>query len=374
MRAMSDAGSVSARSLREPLVVLAAIVIVALGIGLARDTVALIAFAALAAIVCRRIQLWFEARGLRGWLALIVTVTLLCLVLVALVLAGVASAGAVAVQLSNETEEIRNWLDKLEAALASLTGVPESELPSIDPSAMVTFARSVASALVPVLTMLGMAVLIVIYLLLDAARLRGRMIEATSRRTVARYDVLATELVTYVRVRAVLGGAAAIADTILLLVLGVPYALLWGFLSFLFSFVPNIGFLLALVPPTVFAFLELGLGPAILVVVGYVVINLAFDYVLQPRVMSTSLDLSPVVVITTIVVWTALIGPIGALLAVPLTIALRAVLAPFPGVRWFLALLGPLPAEPADDDAPPGSAGTATSPPPEPAAEPTISG
>ena len=130
-----------------------------------------------------------------------------------------------------------------------------------------------------------------------------------------------------------LGAGAAVADTVLLLVLGVPYAVLWGVLSFLFSFVPNIGFILALVPPTVFALLELGLGPAVLVVVGYVVINLAFDYVLQPRIMATDLDISPVVVIVAILVWTAFIGPVGALLAVPLTLALRVVLVPFEGAR-----------------------------------------
>ena len=116
-----------------------------------------------------------------------------------------------------------------------------------------------------------MSVLIVTYLLLDADNLRARMLRHTPAGSVARYDALANELVVYIKVRAMLGAGAAVADTILLLVLGVPYAVLWGVLSFLFSFVPNIGFILALVPPTVFALLELGLGPAVLVVVGYVV-------------------------------------------------------------------------------------------------------
>ena len=176
-----------------------------------------------------------------------------------------------------------------------------------------------------------MSVLIVTYLLLDADNLRARMIRHTPAGSVARYDALANELVVYIKVRAMLGAGAAMADTVLLLVLGVPYAVLWGVLSFLFSFVPNIGFILALVPPTVFALLELGLGPAVLVVVGYVVINLAFDYILQPRIMATDLDISPVVVIVAILVWTAFIGPVGALLAVPLTLALRVVVVPFEG-------------------------------------------
>ena len=97
--------------------------------------------------------------------------------------------------------------------------------------------------------------------------------------------------------RALLGAAAALADTVLLLVLGVPYAVLWGLMSFLFSFIPNIGFVLALIPPAAFALVEHGPLTALAVVVGYVVINLAFDYVLQPRVVSTTLEVSPVVTI-----------------------------------------------------------------------------
>jgi predicted PurR-regulated permease PerM len=222
-------------------------------------------------------------------------------------------------------------------------------VPSVDADAVIGVARQLLSTVGPAVTSLFMSVLIVTYLLLDADNLRARMQRHTPAGSVARYDALASELVVYIKVRAMLGAGAAVADTVLLLVLGVPYAVLWGVLSFLFSFVPNIGFILALVPPAVFALLELGLGPAVLVVVGYVVINLAFDYVLQPRIMAADLDISPVVVIVAILVWTAFIGPVGALLAVPLTLALRVVVVPFEGARWFVALLGPVPGEAGGD-------------------------
>ena len=64
---------------------------------------------------------------------------------------------------------------------------------------------------------------------------------------------------------------------------------------------------------------------------------------IQPRMLSISLDLSPVVTIVSILAWTVIIGPMGALLAVPLTITMRAVLMPFPGAHWFVAILGPIP-------------------------------
>jgi predicted PurR-regulated permease PerM len=335
-----------ARSLQPPLTVLGGAVLVTAAIVFSQGLFATVAFAALAAVVCRRLQLALCWRGVRNGLAITLTVVSFVVVLAALALAGFAAVAAMATEIAASSDELTSLADDLRAAIDEVAGLPPADVPAVDIATVLAVLRSVLGMLAPVVTGLLMAVLIVAYLLLDAGQLRERMAAATSSGVMARYDALAAELVVYVKVRAVLGGAAAIADTILLLVLGVPYAPLWGVLSFLFSFVPNLGFIVALIPPTVFAFLEGGLGLALLVVAGYVVINLTFDYVLQPRMMSTELDLSPVVTIVAILVWTLIVGPMGALLAVPLTIAMRAILLPFPGARWFVALLGPVPDDP----------------------------
>jgi predicted PurR-regulated permease PerM len=337
-----------------PLVPLLTIAAVAVGLAYVQALQALVAtmtFSALAAILSRAFQRWLLGRGVGPRLALTLTVTAFVVILALLGAAAVASMIAIGVQLASESDSLRDELAAASDAFAVATGLPTGSVPSVDTDAVIAAARQLLATVGPTVTSLFMSVLIVTYLLLDADRLRARMLRHTPAGTVARYDALASELVVYIRVRAMLGAAAAVADTVLLLALGVPYAVLWGVLSFLFSFVPNIGFILALVPPALFALLELGLGPAVIVVVGYVVINLAFDYVLQPRIMATDLDLSPVVVIVAILVWTAIIGPAGALLAVPLTLALRVVLVPFEGARWFVALLGPVPGEPGGDPA-----------------------
>jgi AI-2 transport protein TqsA len=340
------------RSLLPSVAVLAGIVVVLAGIAAAQGLVATIAFGGLSAVICRRVQLGLQRRGMRGWAALTATFAAYVLVIAMLAVAVVASILALATEIGRESEALAARLRELADGFGLVTGVPADSVPRIDPGAVLEVIRSLLGAVSPAVTGLAMAILIAAYLLIDADSLRGRMLRATSPDVLARYDRLADELWTYVRVRAVLGGAAALADTVLLLVLGVPYAVLWGVVSFLFSFVPNIGFVLALVPPTLLAFLGGGLGPAVAVVVGYVAINLAFDYVLQPRMMASELDISPVVVITAILFWTLVIGPAGALLAVPLTIVLRTLLVPFPGARWFLAVLGPVPDDPPPTKAP----------------------
>lgn len=345
---MSDAAGEATqgwhRALRGPLLVLAAIVVVAAGINAAGGLVATFLFAALAAVLCRRLQLSLLERGVRPGIALGMAVGALLVVLAVLLVAVVAAIVAMAMRVAEDADRLSAVLTELLGGFAEITGLPPGAMPGIDVTMLVSGARGALGLVSPAVTGLAMAALIVAYLLLDADRLRTRLERTLEPGVLARYDALATELAVYIRVRALLGAAAAVADAVLLLLIGVPFALLWGALSFVFSFIPNLGFLLALVPPAVFAALELGPGPAVLVVAGYVAINLAFDYVLQPRVMSDSLDLSPVAVIVSILAWTLLIGASGALLAVPLTMVLRAVLWPYPGARWFVALLGPAPA------------------------------
>jgi predicted PurR-regulated permease PerM len=352
------------RSLLPSVAVLAGIVILLAGVSAAQGLAATVLFGALAAVICRRLQLALRRRGLGGGLALTVTVVAFVLVIGSLAAAFAASIIAMVVELSGESDALADQLRALAESFGAATGLPPTSVPAVDVGALLAAARSLLGMVAPAVTGLLMAVLIVTYLLYDADRLRVRMLRATSEGVLARYDTLAVELWTYIKVRAILGAAAAAADTVLLLVIGVPYAVLWGVVSFVFSFVPNIGFVLALVPPTVLAFLDGGLGPALAVVGGYVAINLAFDYVLQPRVMSVELDISPVVVVVCILFWTFVIGPAGALLAVPLTIVVRTLLAPFPGARWFLALLGPIPGE--------GDPEPTAEPVAEPAAEPEV--
>lgn len=346
-------------SLRVPLLVAAGVVVVAAGLQGAHGLFAILAFSALAAILCRQLQLNMIRRGMRERLALVITIGGFVVVLAALAVSFAASILALAVQLGDHADRLTDAFGEVAGKFGFVTGLPQDAIPSIDVSMLVSGARQLLDLVSPAVTGLAMSALIVSYLLLDARRLRARMVAVMPAGFMTRYDGLATELVVYIRVRAVLGAGAAVANALLLLVLGVPYAILWGVVSFMFSFIPNFGFVLALIPPAIFAVLDGGPVPALLVVGGYAGINLAFDYVIQPRMMSISLDISPVVVIVSILAWTFLIGATGALLAVPLTIALRAILVEFPGARWFVALLGPIPvqAEPGGSAPEPGDTG-----------------
>lgn len=139
----------------------------------------------------------------------------------------------------------------------------------------------------------------------------------------ARFLAFSDTIRGYMGVRAVLGLIAAILDYLLLQILGVDYALLWGVLSFLLSFVPNIGFTLSLVPPTLLALVEGGWQRALIVFVGYQVINNVLDNVVGPRFVGREMKISALLSFLSVIFWAWVLGPTGAILAVPLTVLIR---------------------------------------------------
>jgi len=130
-----------------------------------------------------------------------------------------------------------------------------------------------------------------------------------------------------------------LGDALLLVVMGVDYALLWGVLAFFLGFVPSIGFWVALIPPVILAYAQYGIEKALVVFVAYVLINGGVQNFVQPKIMGDRLRISPVVVFVSLFAWAFILGGIGAILAVPLTLLILAVLDSFESTRWLAVLM-----------------------------------
>jgi predicted PurR-regulated permease PerM len=124
-------------------------------------------------------------------------------------------------------------------------------------------------------------------------------------------------------VRSVLGAGAAFLNYLLLLLLGVDYALLWAVLSFLLSFVPNIGFILSMLPPMLLALLGNGWVNALFVFAGYQIVNTLLDNVIGPRFIGRQMKISALLSFLSVIFWAWLLGPTGAILSVPLTVLIQ---------------------------------------------------
>ncbi|MEX0912140.1 MAG: AI-2E family transporter, partial [Gemmatimonadota bacterium] len=139
----------------------------------------------------------------------------------------------------------------------------------------------------------------------------------------ARYAEFSVSIRGYMAVRALLGLGTAILNYVLLLVVGVDYALLWAVLSFLLSFVPNIGFVLSMLPPILLALLEHGWVEAVIVFAGYQLVNTLVDNVIGPRFIGRQMKISALLSFLSVLFWAWVLGPTGAILSVPLTVLIR---------------------------------------------------
>jgi predicted PurR-regulated permease PerM len=255
------------------------------------------------------------------------------LVVFALVIAGLALVGFVGVSLRQVAVEIPGYASRLEQISASVTAMLAER--GIDAAAYVEQAlrgpqlgRTVLNLTGAVASAFGNMVLT---LFIFAFMLGGmwEMERRASKRArdhspmAARFLAFSDTLRGYMGVRAVLGLAAAVLDYLVLMVLGVEHALLWGVLSFLLSFVPNIGFTLSMIPPMLLALLEHGWVSAVIVFVAYQVINTVIDNVIGPRFVGKQMNISALVSFLSVLFWTWLLGPTGAILAVPLTVMVR---------------------------------------------------
>src|SRR5262249_29858058 len=143
----------------------------------------------------------------------------------------------------------------------------------------------------------------------------------------------------YLVVSTVFGLIVAAFDTLALWLMGIPAPLIWGLLAFITNYVPNIGFVLGLVPVALLALLESGVGLMIAVIVVYSVLNVVIQSIIQPRVVGDVVGLSTTLTFLSVIFWGWALGPLGALLSVPASLFVKAVLL---DVDKRLSWLGPL--------------------------------
>ena len=138
-----------------------------------------------------------------------------------------------------------------------------------------------------------------------------------------------------------LGLAQGLINWFALVLLGVPGAFIWAVLSFLCSFIPNIGYFIAIIPPIIFGGLTGGWPTVVAVIVLYGIVNAGVQSIVQPRVVGNAVALSQSITFFSVLFWAIVLGPTGAILAIPLTLLVRVMLIDTnPRMPWVRPLLG----------------------------------
>ncbi|OFW59181.1 MAG: hypothetical protein A2133_00275 [Actinobacteria bacterium RBG_16_64_13] len=207
-----------------------------------------------------------------------------------------------------------------------ISGVIEEQI--LKPENVVGWVSAALSALYGALKSVSLIVFIVAYMLVEVTGFGKRFYAALGedRPALRRWMIWARDTRSYLWITTVLAVVVAILNFALLWSLGVPHPFTWAFLSFVMSYIPNVGFLIALLPPVILAILQRSWGMVVGVLVGYIVINFVSDNIFKPRFLKTGMDLPAAVSFLSLLVWGFVLGPIGALLAVPMTMMVRTVL------------------------------------------------
>lgn len=325
---------------------LAAAVITLLGVYAARDIVGPLVLGAVLVIIVMPVRVPLERWGWPRWLATTSVIIVAYLVLAALVwmlyYAGTQFVRLVADysgELEQSAQRLMGWLhdagfDKQVADAAA--GV-------FSPSSLLGYATSLGGTALSVLTAFFFVLAYIIFMAADAARYQdarrvfGDVRVATLER-IRRFNVGVRR---YYVVNASFGLIVAIIDTLALWALDIPIPIVWGILAFVTNFVPNVGFVLGLVPPALLAFVLGGVPLLLAVIAIYSVVNVVLQVLVQPKFVSDAVNLTLTLSFFSVIFWTFVIGPLGAILSIPLTLLVRAlILEGDPKSAWLRWLSG----------------------------------
>ncbi|HEU4425390.1 MAG TPA: AI-2E family transporter [Pilimelia sp.] len=329
-------------------------VIVLLGTaGIVVSVAGLRALADLAAPVMLALMVTVTVSPLTGWLCrrwgvwigVGVTVVIVYGGLILLVASMVISVTRLVDLVPTYQNELADLRDDLSVALRNL-GVDEAQTSDVtqrvEPGAIAGLAQSLLGGVAGMLSNLVLLVAVLFFMCLDAAHFPARLaVSATQRpHVVGALRSFAQGTRRYLLVSTVFGLIVAVIDTLALWALGIPLPVLWGLLAFITNYIPNVGFFIGLVPPALLGLLEGGPQLMAVVIVLYCVINFVLQSIIQPKIVGDAVGLSTTVSFLSLVFWAWVIGPLGALLAVPLTLLAKALLVDIdPATRWIEPLV-----------------------------------
>lgn len=326
------------------LFVTAALVLVVAGLKAAQPVFLPVLMALFLTILCLPPMRWLERRGLpTGLAALIVIIgAMLAVLAVAVVIGGSLQRFYV------ELPFYRARLDGMvQTALSWLSGhgidISVQELTrEINTGAIMDLAGTIASSLLTAFSSVVLVLLLMTFMLLElhAVPKKIRLALGDPDADISDFGRGAEVVQRYLAVKTIMGLVNAAIATGLCFAFGIDFGLLWGLFGFLFNFIPNIGSVLAGIPPVLLALILHGPARAALVAALYFALDFTTSNWMEPRMMGRRLGLSPLVVMLSLVFWGWLWGPVGMLLSVPLTSATKLFCEHSDDMRWLAILLG----------------------------------
>ncbi|MDR0417067.1 MAG: AI-2E family transporter [Propionibacteriaceae bacterium] len=253
-------------------------------------------------------------------------------------------------ELPNYSVAFQKWLNTIVDFLArqglntnTIYTEALAQLRSLNLTTIANTLSSVAAQVSSVVNLVVLVIMILVFVIMDSASFGDRM----SRLSEKHNPALAAALTSFARgtrrywvVATVFGLIVAAFDWVLLLALSVPLASVWAVFAFVTNYIPNVGFVIGLIPPVIMAFLAGGWQTALWVVVGYCLLNVIIQGFIQPRVTGGAVGITATVAVLSLLLWATILGPLGALLAIPATLLVKTLFIDMdPTLRWMNTII-----------------------------------
>jgi len=325
------------------LVVTAALFIVLAGIKTATNLLVPFLLSIFIAIICNPIIVKAAKYKIPKPLAVVIVIAIFVTVALSL-------AGLVGKSLAELSELLPVYRAQLKEQFIWLTATLENYnikisteilIEYFDPAAAMGLAADMLSGLGGVMANLFLIIITVIFMLFEASSLPVKLHLALDdpQMRMKQIDRFLTSVNNYLAIKTMVSIATGVCVSLMLWAFGLDFFLLWGVLAFLLNYIPNIGSIIAAVPAMSLAVLQLGIAPAGIIGLGYMIINMVMGNIVEPRYLGKGLGLSTLVVFLSLIFWGWLLGTVGMLLSVPLTMVIKIALESSQEGRWFAVLL-----------------------------------
>jgi AI-2 transport protein TqsA len=328
-----------------PLVIVAALVIIVFGISQAQSVLTLLLVSVFLAVLGTPAVLWLRHKKVPNTVAVLAVIAGMIAVLLmigALVGASIASFSASLPQYQSRLQEQMLALKEFLAS-KGITITDKILLDYVNPAAVMSLTAVLLSGLSSALSSIVLILLTVLFILLEVSGFKAKLRASPGdpEKFLPRFTTFVDHIQRYVVIKTIISMTTGVLVGIWMVILGVEFPVLWGFLAFLLNYVPNIGVVIAAIPAMLFAAIQLGLGHALLVGAGYLAINFIIGTAIEPKIVGKGVGLSTLVVFLSLIFWGTLLGLIGAVLCIPITMTLKFLLEINEDTRWMGVWLGP---------------------------------
>jgi predicted PurR-regulated permease PerM len=338
----------------------AAFVVLVAGVRTAESILVPFLLAVMLAVICATPLGWLQRKGLPTWLSVLLIVLMLLGI-------GTMTGTLIGTSLIDFTRSLPGYQVLMErevtkfVAWLSTHGFEVSGqllAESFNPGEILPIVGRIFTEVGDVLGKIALILIITVFILLEISGFSAKVRSAfpNADRHMRPIAEINDNVRRYLALKTLISLATGVLVAVWLRIVGVDYALLWGLLAFLLNYIPSIGSFIAAIPAVMLAFLQLGPGDGIITAIGYLLINTVIGNFIEPRVMGEGMGLSTLVVFLSLIFWGWVLGPVGMLLSVPLTMIMKIALEGSDETRWIAVLLGSKPADavvggPGDDPA-----------------------